>query len=102
MTKPFLSAFLYDATYDRVGDLQNRVLKIGKMTGGKGIKSLWEKYSGYGQCPIITFHLIPFQTIALLISEGCTYYVWVYAITKHYRPNQKFRSQKWTNNYEKS
>ena len=57
ITKVCLSAFLYDASYNKGWDLQKRVLKVGEMTHCQGLK-FWEKYSNSGKLPTMLFYSI--------------------------------------------
>ena len=69
INKVCLSAFLYDASYNKGWDLQKRVLKVGKMSHCQELK-FWEKYSISGKLPTMLFYSISLQKNVILISEG--------------------------------
>ena len=56
ITKLCSNTFLYDASYNRGGELQKRMLKIRKMKYCQELKSRGEKYRRYGHCPIMLFY----------------------------------------------
>ena len=72
ITKVCLSAFLYDASYNKGWDLQTRLMKVGKLTHCQELK-FWEKYSNSGKLPTMPFYSISLQKNVILISEGYIY-----------------------------